>query len=307
MEGFFGLPRNTLADKQVFAANSPSAGSDFHSWRKRPGVTMVQIIAIGGGGGGGNGVVGANSTAAGGGGGGSSNLGITTMPAAFLPDELFVSVGFGGASNAAGIASRVAVYPDASPSTNLCYSNGGGAGGNGSGATGGGAGSAATNATVSNCVPGGAFFSTIAGQAGVAGGTTGAGSTVTMPATGLLMMGGCGGGGLPAAAAAGSNGGTYQGTGDWTVPPRGLGGTTATTPGGVGCNGYAPLQGLFFYFGGTGGGSSHGSATGAGLVGGNGGAGGYGCGGGGAGGALTASVQGLGGRGGDGVVYILSW
>src|SRR5438105_578413 len=100
-------PRNHLADVQVFSANSTAAASQFVPWRKRPGATMIQVICIGGGAGGGNGIVGANSTAAGGGSGASAGQTIVTMPAFFLPDELFVSVGFGGASATAGIASRV--------------------------------------------------------------------------------------------------------------------------------------------------------------------------------------------------------
>lgn len=300
-------PRNHLADVQIFYANSTAAGSQFAPCRKRPGATMCQIICIGGGGGGGNGVVGANSTAGGGGGGGSSGQTIVTMPIIFLQDELFVSVGSGGASNAAGIDSRVSVYPDTSASTCIALANHGNAGGNGSGASGGGGGGNGGAATASSIILGNSFAITTAGQAGVAGGGTGVGSTVTMPVTGLLCMGGAGGGGLPAAAAAGSNGGSYGSTGDWNVPPRGLGGTAATVPGGQGSNGCSPLAGLFFYFGGSGGGSSHGSASGAGLFGGNGGQGGYGSGGGGGGGALTGSVQGLGGRGGDGIVYIIQW
>ncbi len=69
MEGAFDLPRNSLADVQVFTANSPSADVGHAIWRKRPGATMVSIFMLGAGGSGGNGVVGANSVAAGGGGG----------------------------------------------------------------------------------------------------------------------------------------------------------------------------------------------------------------------------------------------
>lgn len=65
--------------------------------------------------------------------------------------------------------------------------------------------------------------------------------------------------------------------------------------------------GTEMYCGGTGGGSTHGSATGAGLVGARGGAGGRGCGGGGGGGALTGSSQGMFGLGGPGQVIIVSW
>jgi hypothetical protein len=308
MDGLFSFPRNRLCDIQTFAANSPNSGSDFHIWRKRPGVTMLHIICIGGGAGGGNGAVGANSTAAGGGGGGSAVSMSGTIAAHAVPDELFVSVGFGGLTNTGGVPSRVAVYPDTSASTCIALANGGGAGGNASGVTPGTAGSAATATTQANVILD--FITLVAAnaQAGVAGTAASVGTSVTMPNTGLVCMGGCGGGGLPAAATPGSNGGTYTGTGSYSAPPRGLGGTGATVPGGGGSNGYAVWPGVFLFFGGTGGGSSHGSASGAGLVGGAGGAGvGPGCGGGGGGGALTGSVQGVGGRGGDGIVIITAW
>jgi hypothetical protein len=312
MEGFRNLPQHS--DIRYFHANSPTASVGLDVWRKLPGATMVHIFCLGGGGGGGNGVVGANSTAAGGGGGGSGSQTVLEMPAVFLPDMLWVCVGFGGAANTAGIASSVLMFPKVLPNNTpdlsniIAVGNGGGAGGNASGATAGSAGSAGAipNAGTQLCF-GTQFARYVAGQAGVAGNSTGVGTSNAMPTTGLLASGGCGGAGLGAAGAAGSAGGTYSSTGFFDVPPRGTGGSSATTPAGNGSNGYPPLPGLFFQWGGTGGGSSHGSATGAGLVGGLGGAGGYGSGGGGGGGALTGSTQGTGGKGGDGIVVIMQW
>lgn len=307
MELFSDLPRRGVCDVQRFTANSATANVGWHTWRKRPGVSMVQIFCLAGGGGGGNGVVGANSTAAGGGGGGSSGQTVVTIPAIMVPDWLFVSVGYGGGSNASGIGSRVSATPDTNSSSCLAIANPGAAGGNGSGGTGGGGGAAGGVVSANAMYLGWPFSNVLAGQGGSNGGAAVEGITVTMPATGLFCMGGCGGGGLPAAGVAGKDGGFYQGTSAWGQPPRGLGGTSATTPGGQGSNGAQVLPGIFWHFGGTGGGSSHGSATGAGLAGGPGGAGGYGCGGGGGGGALTGSTQGLGGKGGDGIVIITAW
>lgn len=144
------------------------------------------------------------------------------------------------------------------------------------------------------------------GPAGIIGGTTGAGAAFTINASSTLTTGGTGGAGLGAGGANGSAGGAY------TVPaapsplniphPGGVAPTAATTPPGVGEHGknfvLAELN-IPYFFGGTGGGSTHGTATGAGLVQARGGDGGYGCGGGGMGGALTGStpaVQALGGE-----------
>jgi hypothetical protein len=179
----FHIPEATHADVQVFNANSPTAAGGWATWTKRRGISMVMMYAWGGGGAGGNGVVGAVSTAAGGGGGGSGGQSILLVPAIFLPDTLFVSVGVGGmAPNAAGVASRIAVWPDIVTNDCVLLANGGGAGGNGAGATGGTAGAAGAAATTSNCAYANiGMLTLLAGQAGAAGGTTGAGPTAARP------------------------------------------------------------------------------------------------------------------------------
>lgn len=307
MLDLFHLPPGTVADVQIFGPNAAVAGVGWSTWRKPRGVTMCTIFGFGSGGGGGNGVVGANSTAAGGGGGGSGGQTYLTIPAALVPDVLFISVGMG--LNAAGVASRVAINPDTTANNCLWIANGGGVGGNGAGATAGAAGSAGAVATIATMpLAGLGTYSLLAGQAGIIGGTTVAGAALTIPTTGLVITGGTGGGGLPAAATNGKDGGAFTVAGVFPPQPAGLGATAATTPGGDGSNGFAmAFRGLGYNYGGTGGGTSHGSATGAGLVGGKGGAAGPGCGGGGGGGALTGSTQGTGGRGGDGSVVILAW
>lgn len=306
MEGMFGLPRNGLADVQVFRANSPSAGGTWAQWRKRPGASMLHILAIGAGGGGGNGVIGAASTAAGGGGGGSGAQSTLFIPAFFIPDILYVSVGQ-GLVGTGSIPTRIAVFPDTTANNALLVVSAGGAGGNAAGAVAGAAGTGGTVGSVgNNPLTGQGVVLHLVGQAGIIGGTTVAGAALTVPITGLIVTGGTGGAGLGAAASVGTAGGAITGVGIISTNPGGIGGSAATTPPTNGSNGYSLKH---FHLGGTGGGSTHGSATTTGLVGAMGGAGGIGSGGGGGGGALTGSTAGstAGGRGGDGLVIITQW
>lgn len=308
--GLFGVPESHQADVQTFNANSIVAGQNYSTWVKRPGTSMVMICCWGGGGAGGNGVIGAVSTAGGGGGGASGSQTVVLMPSILLPDTLYVSVGYGGqVPAAAGIATRVAVAPnDSNGGAVIASAIGGNGGANGSGATNGAAGAAGTIPTATNMAL--AIFSSIlVNQAGSAAGAVGV--SLAAPLTGLLVTGGTGGAALGASGQLGGAGGnitvgvattTYQGIGG------GSGATTGTNKPGNGSNGTDMiLRGLQMSFGGTGGGSSHGSATGTGLVGGIGGKGGIGCGGGGGGAALTGSTGGTGGQGGNGQVIIVSW
>ena len=308
---FGAFPSNRAVDLQEFTGNSAAAGINWQAWRKPEGKTMACIRALGSGGAGGTGVVGANSTAAGGGGGGSASQSTLFIPLLFLPDVLYVSVGFGVVG--AGIASYVSIRENNTANHLVLLANGGGVGGNAAGATAGAAGAAGAIGTIAGCPLSGygiPFF--LAGQAGIIGGTTVAGANLTLPVTGLVCTGGTGGGGLPAAAATGTNGGSF------TVPaapspfppqPGGIGSATATVPAAPGNAGIKRvINGLQYGYGGTGAASTHGTATGGGLVQGRGGDGvGFGCGGGGMGGALTGSAAAAQSRGGDGYVSILCW
>lgn len=309
MYGLLSLPRATLAQAEMFTANSPGDGTGWAIWRKRPGVTNLSIIGWGGGGGGGAGAVGANSTAAAGGGGGSSAQTMVTLTGPHIPDVMYVSVGFGGAASGNGQNSRVSIFPDNTVNNCLWSATRGAAGGNAAAGTAGAAGAAGGVMTIASMPLGGAgTYNFLAGQAGIIGGAAVAGAALTLPVTGLLVTGGTGGGGLPAAATIGTAGGAFTVAGRFPAQPGGIGGAAATTPPTGGSNGFQAIPGLRFYYGGTGGGSTHGSATGAGLVGAPGGAGGIGSGGGGGGGALTGSTAtNIGGRGGDGLVIIVAW
>lgn len=118
---------------------------------------------------------------------------------------------------------------------------------------------------------------------------------------------GTGGAGLGAAGVAGTAGGAFTVAGQFPPHLGGAGGSAATTPPQNGTGGYEPIPRLFYGYGGTGGGSTHGTATGAGLVQASGGNGAVGCGGGGMGGALTASAAGQVGQGGVAWCCIVCW
>lgn len=295
MLDFSHLASSTKADVQVFTGDGSGVP---RSWLKPRGVSMIYMFAVGSGGNGGNGVVGAASTAAGGGGGGSANQGTLLIPAVFVPDVLTVQV------FTASVQSSVVCLPNVPYVANNCFlrSDGGGNGGNASGATGGTAGgTSVANTIAQQCLAGMGRYNFLAGQAGTA--STGG---RTLPTTGLCVTGGTSGGEITAAQ--GFNGGNINDAGGvFGTSFGGWASNAPTTPPENGNDGYRPIPGLNYFFGGTGGGPSHGAATGAGLVGGMGGNGAPGCGGGGGGGALTGSTQGLGGRGGPGLVIIIAW
>jgi len=287
-------------------ASTPIAPQVF---QKPRGKSMFHIQLIGKGGDGGAGVIGAVSTAAGGGGGGSGGQTSILIPAWALPDMLYLFLA--GVGSPSGSMSYVSVRPVANAAVQqiLAVANGGSNGGNASGATAGSAGGAANAAGPSGMSLGYMWLqSALAGQPGVAGGTTTNASALTLPATGLVITGGTGGSGLGASGAAGSYGGSIgSGIGDIPRLPGGLGGSSTTTPPENGKDGISPLLGCNLSFGGTGGGATHGSATGAGLVQASGGNGAPGCGGGGSGGALTGSTAGVVGKGGPAMCIITCW
>lgn len=292
------LASRTKADVQVFGGSLSIA-----TWQKPRGASMIYMFAAGPGGPGGNGAVGAASTAAGGGGGSSGSQSTLLIPAIFLPDLLYLTVPMAGATL------TVATVHGAPAANNVVLrAEFGNTGGAASGATAGTAGTASGAASISNCpLAGMGRFNALGGQAGIAGGAGGA-ANLSLPTTGLVVTGGTGGAGV-GASGGGNVGGNITGAG---IFPTLLGGTgpavgATTTPPDSGNSGIQPIPGLNYFYGGTGAGSTHNAATGAGLVGAHGGNGAPGCGGGGGGGALTGSTQGLGGVGGPGLVIIIAW
>lgn len=288
----FHLPNNNL-NVQVFQP----IGGTIQPWRKPAGAKLIHIVCIGGGGGGGGGFTRASGVAGGGGGGGGSSA-ITrmTIDASLCPDMLYIAVGMGGAGGAANTAGSTggfsAVYIPltsgwSGTGTILCTSGNAvaGGGGAGTGAVGGAAGAASTIAVSPTWGSLGTWTS-IAGQAGGAGGAI-TGAVATHVAWGTLFIsGGAGGGGVSAAnvTAFGSNitgpagnslistitGGTLSTDGkpgydNWGQPPLSTGGSGGGA-GGTGIGGG----------GGNGGFGSGGAGGGAGTVGGRGGDGGGG-------------------------------
>jgi hypothetical protein len=304
------------SDIQTFVGKSDAItnGVMWETWLKPRGKSMCSILLIGNGANGGTGVVGANSVSAGGGGGGSGAMTSITIPIALIPDQLYISLNSGG-NAASGLANYVCIAPPltaggGAPIANntLVIAGGGGRGGNGAAAVAGAAGSAGAIATLATMPLGWQWANiALAGQAGIIGGTTVAGGPLTLPLTGLIVTGGTGGAGLGAAAAAGTAGGTITGVGVFPTIAGGLGTAVATTPPGSGTPGCVPIPKLGYWMGGTGGGSTHGTATTTGLVQSSGGDGARGCGGGGMGGALTGSTVGIVGKGGPAFCIITCW
>jgi len=298
---------------QEFFGQATVLGASYQTWVKPRGKTMCSILLSGKGGNGGTGVIGATSTAAGGGGGGSGGQTSLTMPLALLPDVLYLSLA--GQSATTTLASTISIQPSltaggAAPVANnvLMIANGGGNGGNASGATAGTAGTAGAIATVTTMPLGWQWANlSLAGQAGIAGGGVSAGAALTLPLTGLTITGGTGGAGISSTGTPGAAGGAITGAGLLPSSPGGIGGAAATTPPTNGGAGFNPIPKLRYFYGGTGGGSTHADATGAGAVQASGGNGAPGSGGGGMGGALTGSTAGAVGQGGVAYCLIVCW
>lgn len=303
------LATNPKVDIQQFPGNSVAVGVTWQVWNKPRGVNMVYIILLGSGGGGGTGAVGVTGAAAGGGGGGSAGQSTILIPAFLLPDQLFISTGIGAA--AAGFASYVSISQNTTQNHLVLHAAGGGLGGNASAGTAGTNGTAGAVSTIGTAPLGGLgvpFY--LAGQVGTSGGNSIPGPSVTLPVTGLICTGGAGGAGIPAAPTAGNAGGGLSvPVAPSPFPPQigGAGGAAVTTPPERGSNGWSGMNKLFYNYGGAGGGSTHGSASGAGLVQAAGGDGAYGCGAGGMGGALTGSTAAVQAKGGSGIAIIISW
>jgi hypothetical protein len=270
---------------------------------------MIYITCIGAGGGGRSGWCADSATRSGGAGGGSGGFSRLLIPAVFLPDVIYVSVGRGGAGGAAATVSGTAnlgstgnsAFVSIAPSNDAIYlvcfaSAGGGAANSGAGANTAGSG-AAVAAQSSALMSGLGQFFALAGHSGAAGpGTTP--TALSYPTTGLLLSGGGAGGGTSGTAGGNITAPTQASFSLITTRTGGINGLTA----GSGADGLSLFQPLMS-IGGAGGGSSSSITSGSGR-GGNGGNGGLGCGGGGGGAGPSGTGSGAGGKGGDGLVII---
>jgi hypothetical protein len=273
MLDLFNIPTPQTANYQEFYADNSIAGNNPKKiWVKPRGVSIVRILMIGAGGGGGQG-----ASTSGGGGGGSGAVTSWIGPAIFVPDNLNLSIQFGGGSNTSANASVIS-YKAQSYYTLL--SANGGSGGTGTTGT---AGAGGTVMTANQFTASG-IFTSIAGQDGTPGSVSTSGTNQVASAT-TFLSGGSGGAGSAA------------GTGGSVTPNYGYTALPATTAGGTiaGANGYFITQPILVGCGGAGGTTST-------TVGTAGGRGGIGCGGGGSGEDANS-----GGRGGDGAVYIWAW
>lgn len=268
MLDLFNTPTPQQANYQEFFG-----GGTTRDWVKPRGASMVRMMLIGAGGGGGNG-----STSVGGGGGGSGAVTSWIGPAMFIPDTLRITVGVGGTSGVNATASSVVYQAKDGTGYTLLTANGGASGI--TFATAGAGGAAMTN----NYFGASGIFTSIAGQNGTDGASSGAGVNQTASTTTFLSGG------------AGGSGGAAN-TGGSVTPNYGYTPLPATTAGGTiaGADGYFITQPILVGCGGAGGSTST-------AIGSAGGRGGIGCGGGGSGEDALS-----GGRGGDGAVFIWAW
>jgi len=302
----YALPTSTQGDSMIFLGNSTiESGEQWYTWTKPAGKAMASFVIIGAGGGGGSGAIGAAGTAAGGGGGSSGAMTVIDMPLHLLPPRLYISVGYGAVGYAA--STWVSTQPNTTSNHVIGYAMGGNPGSDANNGTAGAGSPGGFAATAAN-MPLGWQYTRFAAtqQVGSSGGATSAGVAVTLPVTGLRLTGGTGGAGVPASGA-GLAGGTLTTPASpsyFIAHTGGVAPATATTAPGVGKSGVNIRDAGMFYYGGTGGASTHATATGAGLVQAAGGNGGIGCGGGGMGGALTGSTPAKLSSGGSGMVMI---
>lgn len=305
MLDFAFVPERQLADIQIFTRPSTVTNTQWQTWNRPRGRSMLTALVIGGGGGGGGGFTGAAAAArGGGGGGGSSAVTRITIPLMLLPPILYLQVGAGGqgvgsggGTAGSGVLSYISIFPDTTASNVVAVSGAVAAvgGGTGTGAAAGAAGTAGTIAVIGSMpLAGLGHFDVIAGQVGIIGGaqTGAAGGNTTIPVTSVVTQGGPGGAGVTAADFAG--GGITAITNSYLSQIRPIAPAAGSNNG---CGGFL-CQEPFFSFAGMGGSSSNAG------VGGNGGNGGPGSGGGGGGGGTTG---GRGGNGGSGIIIMVAW
>ncbi len=286
------LATSTRCDVQIFSGTETASNTQWKTWTRPRGTSMLYAFCLGSGAPGGAGFTGSGG---GGGGGGSSAQTRILIPSILLPETLYLQV---GSASGSPTLSYIAVAPNTT-ATNVVVVSGAAvptAGGAGTGAAVGSAGTAGTVATTAAMPLGGlGLFSFIAGQNGTAGGaiTGGVGGAQTIPVTSIMTMGGTGGGGQ---AGTGFNGGLITSiAGSLLSEQRPQVALVATPDGSGGMNYKSP----FFSFPGMGGASTN---SGVGGVGGN---GSWGSGGG--GGGASAGTGSNGGAGGPGVIVMISW
>jgi hypothetical protein len=324
MDGFLDLPLNKSQVKTyIFTADYNVMGlfasQGMQKWTKPKGINFIYGLLIGAGSGGGGG--GLNG---GGGGGAPGNYVTFIQPAIAIPDELWVTVAFGGIGGNGGNPNGLSGAAPAglgagAPVTGLWWdakgtnntingaasiyggiyyayitnggnSNGGTAVAGGTGGTSAGTGIGAAQSGING-------FSVLSTGPGNATGANGGFNTIS-PSTSYLgyPAGGAGGGGRSGGAKAGGDV-ICPSTSSLSIWNRNLLGGSIN--GGAGEDGVTIFSPTLFMLPGTGGGANDSG------VGGAGGKGGIGCGGG--GGGAGSSGGGKGGDGGDGLIILICW
>ena len=293
------LPQRGATNWQVFYATRPAAtgaNTDWQTYMKPPGASMIYILMLAAGAGGSR-VANGNVTQ-GGGGGGSGGMSRMLIPATLLPDIIYVRPGRGGpgattasTTGSSGGDSFVSIAPTALTTNYIVRQNG---------ATGP-ANIQAAGPAGPIGVTGDAPFSSlglwysVAGQIG-SGGATGAngnGNNFTVGSQGVITTGGTGGGNGT------GTGGTMTGAGFFPTLSTGTTGAKAGFQRGAIISPGLKSFPLIFS-GGTGG-----AGVTTAIAAGNGADASYGGGGGGGGSGTNAgSISGNGGNGGDGLIII---
>lgn len=289
------LPQRGNANWKVFYA----ASADWQTYMKPPGASMIYILMLGSGAGGSR--VANGSVTQGGGGGGGGGMVRAFIPAALLPDIIYVRPGRGGlgatspaTTGGAGEDSFVSIAASTTTSNLIIRTNGAAAPSTTQAGGGGGPSSSLASAAFASF----GLWSSIAGQLGGAGSVAANsnGASVTPGQSGVISTGGAGGAngtGTPGSITAN---GLFPGIATDTSVPNGA--REGFQKGAIIAPGLKSFPLIFT--GGTGGvGVS--TATTAG----NGGNASYGGGGGGGGsGTNVGSISGNGGNGGDGLIII---
>lgn len=301
------LPGGAGVDRQTFLGAQPSGGTQWTTWYKPRGRSMLSILNVGSGAGGG-GAAGntAGSARGGGGGGGGAACVRFVVPLVMIPDELYIQVfagGLGGAGGSSGngsagnpgLLSTVAIYPNAGTPFHILSVNGTAptGGGAGTSATGGANGSSGSTVTATAMILAAlGVFASQAGMSGSSGGAqTGAIGSPLGP-SGSPFFAGTGGAGSQSADFVG---GVYS----QILASSPFQATTAAPAGANGSDGFRFGQYPIFY-GGSGGGASNsvaGGRGGSGMVPGTGGGGG----------GAGVTTGGRGGDGGPGLVEMICW
>lgn len=310
MFGFISSASKNANVQEFFTPVNTIATADWIVWEKPADCKVLFGLLVGAGGGGGQGRTGVSSDLrGGGGGGGSGSISTFMLSGIFVPNQLFIKLGFKGqglvGNGGNGNPTYVSVHrPTSDASFVLCQANGGtggGVGGLAAAGTGGTGGTAyapfSSTGGVHRLLATG-LFNSVAGNNGGAGGNAAAGTNVSLLNKNHTILGGCGGAGAGSSTSFEGGGYNIEGYDGYPTIPGGVAQTLGLTDGNNGFLVFKDLRRSILSFGGTGGGSRVNNS------GGEGGKAGPGAGGGGGGAGNGGTI---GGDGGDGFAVFIWW